>query len=348
METQTTRRPISKGTCAFCKAELAKNKMTQHLKSCKQRLATIAAEEGKTRKTKTRLFHILAEGQYNPHYWLHFEVPASESLWSLDSFLKDMWIDDLDHLSGFTINGTNYSIDYPDDFFSFNEVEETEEEEISEEEKEKEMRELVDEIVSEFAEISASYPGSPLNPTPLLTEWIAEIKKPRSVDELVDLLKRELARITKEDKSALKYDQDISLEEKRKRYLTLYYQKMVVEDLLEAVEDRSMEVSLERVLKVGQKFSYVYDYGSSTYINLRVIAEREGIVQNKKKPVQLLARNTAPTFPCVVCGKPGTAVAMGYFTASIADSVFCTECANKQVGEDEMLPIINSPRAGVL
>jgi hypothetical protein len=349
METQTTRRPISIGTCAFCNAELAKNKMTQHLKSCKQRLANIAAQEGKSRKTKTRLFHILAEGQYNPQYWLHFEVPASVSLWSLDSFLKDMWIDDLDHLSGFTINGTNYSIDYPDDFFSFNEVEETgetEEEELSEEEKEKELRELVDEIVSEFAEAPASHLGIPFNP--LSAEWIAEIKKPRSVDELVDFLKGELARIKKEDKSALKNDQDISLEEKRKRYLTLYYQKMVVEDLLEAVEDRSMDVSLERLLKVGQKFSYVYDYGSSTYINLRVIAEREGIVQNKKKPVQLLARNTAPTFPCIVCGKPGTAVAMGYFTDSIADSVFCDECANKQGGEGAMLPIINSPRAGVL
>src|SRR3989440_6772565 len=349
METQTTRRPISIGTCAFCNAELAKNKMTQHLKSCKQRLATIAAQEGKSRKTKTRLFHILAEGQYNPQYWLHFEVPVSVSLWSLDSFLKAMWIDDLDHLSGFTINGTNYSIDYPDDFFSFNEVEETgetEEEELSEEEQEKELRELVDEIVSEFAEAPASHLGIPLNP--LSAEWIAEIKKPRSVDELVDFLKGELARITKEDKSALKYDQDISLEEKRKRYLTLYYQKMVVEDLLEAVEDRSMDVSLERLLKVGQKFSYVYDYGSSTYINLRVIAEREGIVQNKKEPVQLLARNTAPTFPCVVCGKPATTVAMGYFLASIEDSVFCDECANKQLGEGEMLPIINSPRAGVL
>jgi hypothetical protein len=109
-----------------------------------------------------------------------------------------------------------------------------------------------------------------------------------------------------------------------------------------------MEVLLERVLKVGQRFSYIYDYGSSTYINLRVIAEREGMVQNQKEPVQLLARNTAPTFPCRVCGKPATTVAMGYFTASIADSVFCTECANKQVKEGGMLPIINSPRAGVL
>src|SRR5436190_19260359 len=134
METQSTPRPLSQGTCVFCKAELAKNKMTQHLKFCKQRLATLATQEQRSQEMKTRLFHILAEGQYNPQYWLHFEVPATVSLWSLDSFLKDMWIDDLDHLSGFTINGTNYSIDYPDDFFSLNEVEETgetEEEEIS-------------------------------------------------------------------------------------------------------------------------------------------------------------------------------------------------------------------------
>ena len=128
METQSIRRPISQGTCVFCKAELAKNKMTQHLKFCKQRLATLATQEQQSQEMKTRLFHILAEGQYNPQYWLHFEVPASEPLWSLDDFLKDMWIDDLDHLSGFTINGTNYSTDYPDDFFFFSEEEKTEEE----------------------------------------------------------------------------------------------------------------------------------------------------------------------------------------------------------------------------
>src|SRR2546421_707761 len=186
METETTHRPISTGTCESCGAELAKNKMTQHLKFCKQRLAKIAAQEGKSRKAKTRLLHILAEGRYNPQYWLHFEVPTSESLWTLDQFLKDMWIDDLDHLSGFTINGTNYSTDYPDEFFFFEgeeQEEETEEEELSEEEQEQELRELVDEIFSENAERAAFYTGSPFNPAPLLTEWIAEIKKPRSVDE---------------------------------------------------------------------------------------------------------------------------------------------------------------------
>src|SRR5947207_13742256 len=161
METQSTPRPISKGTCVFCKAELAKNKMTQHLKFCKQRLATLAWQEKQSQETKTRIFHILAEGQYNPQYWLHFEAPASESLWSLDRFLKDMWIDDLDHLSGFTINGTNYSTDYPDDLFFFGEEEEIEEEELSEEEQEKALREFVDEVISQFTERFASYLGVP-------------------------------------------------------------------------------------------------------------------------------------------------------------------------------------------
>lgn len=351
METQSARGPISIGTCAFCKAEFAKNKMTQHLKSCKQRLDTIAKQEEKSQQTKTRLFHILAEGRYDPQYWLHFEAPASESLWTLDDFLKDMWIDDLDHLSGFTINGTDYSNDYPDEFFSFNEVEETEEEEekeISEEEKEKEMRELIDEVVSNFTEGSASYLGIPSNLDLFSAEWIAELKKPRSVDEFVDFLKGELASITKESKHARKDDPDLSREAKLKRYFALSTQKLIVEELLEAVEDRSMEVSLGHVLKVGQKFSYIYDYGSSTHINLRVIAEREGIVQNKKEPVQLLARNTALTFSCKVCGKPATTIEMGYFTDSIEDSVFCTKCANKHIEEGRMLPIINSPRVGVL
>ena len=348
METQSTPRPISKGTCVFCKAELAKNKMTQHLKFCKQRLATLATQEKQSQETKTRIFHILAEGQYNPQYWLHFEVPASASLWSLDDFLKDMWIDDLDHLSGFTINGTNYSTEYPDDFFFSSEEEETEEEDLSEEEEEKALREVIDEVVSQFAERFASSLGIPFNSDPQTAEWVAEIKRPRSVDELIDFLKAERVRIKKEERSVWKDEQDISSETRRIRSLTLQYQKLIVEELLDEVEDRSMEVPLERVLKVGQKFSYIYDYGSSTYINLRVIGEREGIIQKKKEPVQLLAQNTASAFPCTVCGKPATTVAMGYFTDSIADSVFCTECANKQDEEGGMLPIINSPRVGVL
>ncbi len=362
METQSTSEPISQGTCAFCKAELAKNKMTQHLKFCKKRLATFAPQEGQSQGTKTRLFHVLAEGRYNPQYWLHFEIPASESLWGVDRFLKDMWIDDFDHLSGFTINGTNYSTECPDDFFFSDDDDEgdddddeggddddDEEEDISEEEEEKALREVVDEAVSQYAEALTRFLGLPSNSDLLPTEWVAEIKKPRSVYELIDFLKAEQVRIRKEEKSVWKKEQDVSPEGKRIILIILYYQKLIVEEILDEIEDCSMEVPLERVLKVGQKFSYIYDYGSSTYINLRVIGEREGIVQEQDDTVQLLAQNTAPTFSCTVCGKPATRVAVGYYTASIANNALCTECANKQDEEEGgTLPIINSPRVGVL
>lgn len=348
METQSTSKPISTGTCAFCKAELAKNKMTQHLKFCKQRLATLATQETQSQETKIRIFHILAEGKYNPQYWLHFEIPVSETLYSLDRFLKDMWIDDLDHLSGFTINGTNYSTDYPDDFFFVGEEEEIEEEELSEEEEEQELRKFVDEVVSQFAERFASYLGVHSNPDLLPTEWFAEIKKPRSLYELIDFLKAERVRIRKEDREIWKSERNTLSNEGRIKLLILDYQKLIVEKLLDEVEDCSMDVPLEHILKVGQKFSYIYDYGSSTYINLRVIGEREAIIQEEKEPVQLLAQNTVSAFPCTVCGNLATMVAMGYFTDSIANSVFCTKCADKQDREGGMLPIINSPRVGVL
>jgi hypothetical protein len=265
-----------------------------------------------------------------------------------------MWIDDLDHLSGFKINGTNYSPDYSDGFYPFaviEEIEEAEEEKISEEEKEEEIREIIEEVLSKHMERASLYREDlPFLADPVPVEWIVEIKKPRSEDELINFLKEERARLIKEGRQVWKPDQGLSEQEMYKRERAMSFEKWIVEDILEAVEDRSMNVSLGRVLKVGQKFSYIYDYGSSTYVNLRVVAEREGIVQNKKKPVQLLAQNTAPTFPCSVCGKPGTKVAVGYFYGGgIGDSVYCDACADKQEnGEFNALPIINSPRVGVL
>jgi hypothetical protein len=353
MKAQSASKAVSNGICAFCKAEVAKNKITQHLRFCKQRLADIAAQEAKSQETKERLFHILAEGRYNPQYWLHFEVPADGPLWLLDDFLKDMWIDDLDHLSSFTIGDTHYRYEYEDGFFPFSRVEETEaqeteEEEISEEEAEKELRELIDEVISRFGESYADFIGTSLDTEPLMDEWMAELKKPRSLYELIDFLKVELARIEKEDRAAWKEAQQVSPEERRKKYFIMHYRKLIVAKLLDDVEDRSLDVLLERVLKVGQKFFYIYDFGSSTYINLRVIGEREGIVHDEKDPVQLLARNTASAFSCVVCGKPATLVAVGYFTSSIEGSVYCTECADKHVEEGRTLPISNSPRTGVL
>ena len=348
MATESAKGPISQGTCAFCKAELAKNKVTQHLKFCKQRLAANAAREEQSQGARTRLFHILAEGRYNPDYWLHFEVAASEPLSVLDDFLKDMWIDDLDHLSGFTIDGTNYGNDYPDDYFLFSD--EIEEEEEEEEEEEPELSEIIEANIDLFLPMMERVSDAAVAIEPALSAWLSEIRKPRSIDELVDYLKQELPKIEKERRRIRKQEKELSAEEYRQTYFLTHFEKLVAESILDSVEDRSLEVLLGRVLKVGQKFSYIYDYGSSTYVNLKVITEREGIVQDEDDPALLLAQNVAPAFSCVLCGKPATQVAMGYFYGNIEERVYCDACAEEKEYELEssLLPIINSPRVGVL
>ncbi len=111
------------------------------------------------------------------------------------------------------------------------------------------------------------------------------------------------------------------------------------------VEDRSLDVPLEKVLKVGQKFSHEYDFGSTTHLNLRVVSEREGVVRDEEDPVEVLARNNPPVILCKVCGKPATKVVSGYYSAE--ENGYCDECARKSRDYEMMLPVVNSPRVGV-
>lgn len=357
MADQTADKPALAGVCEFCQAEIAKSKMTQHLKSCKERRVAIAELEKKSRKPKQRLFHIVAEDKYRPEYWLHLEMPASEPLWTLDGFLKDIWIEDLDHLSGFEIDDTTYSDDTPSDFYLFSEEEppeeeEEEEEELTEEELAKNLSEFIEETISSYSEVlfaglKATQTLSPLTADLEWVAWTEAVKKPRSLDDLIGFLKIEQKRIRKEERSLWRL-RELSREAMTRQFNVLECQKLIVGTLLDNVEDTSMGALLQRVLKVGQKFSYIYDYGSSTYISLRVVAEREGIVQYKKEPVKLLARNVRHAFPCVVCGKPATVVTIGYYDQSIEENAYCDECAEEHIREGGYTSLIDSPRDGIL
>ena len=120
-------------------------------------------------------------------------------------------------------------------------------------------------------------------------------------------------------------------------------------------EERDMSVKLSKVLSVGMKFSYEYDFGSTTTLKLKVVAEREGEPRRGKKTVQILARNVPPVIPCDLCGKPATLIAgEGYYEEGGVNAV-CHECSEKPPededeyygGYEEMLPVVNSPRIGV-
>src|SRR6266849_213378 len=234
----------SKGTCYYCKSEIEKGKMTQHLKYCKQRAAAIATEAKAPTEQKTRLFHLIVEGLWSPEYWMHLEIPASEPLVTLDSFLRGIWLECCGHLSGFKIGDTSYSLEPEDMYYGLAEVGEEEEEEGEEGELDDVVdgEELVEQLSSEELEL-------------IPADLLSELRKSWPIDDLVAFLKERLKSLPREG-GYLTLEE---IEESRR----LYWQRMFLKSLLDMVEDRSMYVQLGKGLKVGQKFSSDYDFGST-------------------------------------------------------------------------------------
>jgi hypothetical protein len=105
-----------------------------------------------------------------------------------------------------------------------------------------------------------------------------------------------------------------------------------------------MQVPLAQVFHPGQTCSYEYDFGSTTELTLKVISERG--VPAKKKEIEILARNTLSFIPCDVCGKPATSTCVQCIYED--EGYLCESCARDHECDEEMLlPIVNSPRAGV-
>jgi hypothetical protein len=110
-------------------------------------------------------------------------------------------------------------------------------------------------------------------------------------------------------------------------------------------EERSMNVPLSKVLRSGLKFSYEYDFGSTTHLALRVGGERQGAWPTGEN-VRLLARNEPPEVRCGQCGALATRI--NTQEAWAPSGWLCDACA-AQLDEDEayFLPVVNSPRTGV-
>jgi hypothetical protein len=109
-------------------------------------------------------------------------------------------------------------------------------------------------------------------------------------------------------------------------------------------DEHGLRVRLDRVFHPGLSCLYEYDFGTTTELRLKVVAEetREATGQS----IQLLARNTPPSIPCGVCGKPATSVC----TVCVYEEAgwLCAECAKTHAcGEEMLFPVVNSPRVGM-
>jgi len=112
------------------------------------------------------------------------------------------------------------------------------------------------------------------------------------------------------------------------------------------VGEKGMNFPLIKLLSTGTEFYYIYDFGSSTELRLKVISERRG--KARKDKVRILARNISPEITCD-CGKDAKWVCAVCIVEKLGeDCYFCDECAKEhECGEDMLLPVVNSPRMGV-
>lgn len=343
---------VSRGTCHFCKGEFDKGKMTQHLKYCKQRMANLKAETSAGAE-KTKLFHLVVEGRDLPMYWMHLEMPTSATLEDLDEFLRDTWLECCGHLSEFKIGKVSYSSQTEDEdmFWEFGEEGEEEEEDDEDESDEDESEDsglipIPDEVEAELADLPLSE----------LAEKVIEMLSAELQTDLADLPPAEIeARVTELMTARLQSESGTPLSPEEQSLVAMaarFLQPSLLFELASgAFDEQDMDIELGKVLKVGRKFSHEYDFGSTTELTLRVVGEREGVVAEDEDgdplAVLVMARNEPPVIPCKVCGEPATKIASGYFYA--ADGAYCDACAKKsdEYDDDEMLPVVNSPRTGV-
>jgi len=98
------------------------------------------------------------------------------------------------------------------------------------------------------------------------------------------------------------------------------------------------------VLVPGKKYAYEYDFGSTTHLEVRVIARPKVAVKGRAR-FELLARNPPPALACGACGEAATRVCT--VGCDAPEALACAACAaDHACGEDMLTTIVNSPRTG--
>lgn len=94
----------SRGKCAFCGQEIAKNGVAKHLTACTRWKDAITKAEHKEGISE-HLYHLRVQASGLPLFWLDLEMRASATLKHLDKYLRAIWLECCGHLSQFSIGG---------------------------------------------------------------------------------------------------------------------------------------------------------------------------------------------------------------------------------------------------
>lgn len=114
-------------------------------------------------------------------------------------------------------------------------------------------------------------------------------------------------------------------------------------------DEEPMDIAAEEVFAVGMSIPYEYDFGTTSELVIKVVDVREGR-PTTENPIALMARNAAPEFVCLECGKPATHICMQcLYEREDEQCELCDEHTAVHPHDDygEPMPIVNSPRMGM-
>jgi hypothetical protein len=196
-------------------------------------------------------------------------VPAEAQLMLLDDFIRAAWVECCDHLSAFQIGEFYYKSEPPSfDFSSIKILGPGETASMQ-----------VEGTTSEDAEDDEDYDKFDLEEEfdPMLLETIPAdiVEKLRTIQSRDDA-----SEYLREEMKVKVHAPDDKDRESIRQYFQRLDRQRSVKFLIEMIEDHSLYAELGKVLSVGQKFSYTYDFGSSTNLNLRIVVTiQEGQVK---------------------------------------------------------------------
>lgn len=94
----------------------------------------------------------------------------------------------------------------------------------------------------------------------------------------------------------------------------------------EEYDEEDIQIRIDKILKKGLRFEYEYDFGSSTELAIKVVAEHSGPGPTDKKQVNLLARNEPPDLKCFCGNKAEHVCAQCLETGKKTNAFLCSDC----------------------
>jgi hypothetical protein len=108
------------------------------------------------------------------------------------------------------------------------------------------------------------------------------------------------------------------------------------------ISDNTMDIKASKLLKPRVVFQHEYDFGTTTSLTLKVVAEREG---HFKGGLRLLSRNNPYEWHCCECDAAAAYIDVEEMFET-ENPFYCTQHSEEH-SESYFLPVANSPRMGV-